>query len=577
MKLLFCLSALIWAAIAPLALADSAAWSATPTSSDWNTAANWTPATIPDGPDDIATFGVSNTTKVSIATSTTVDAIVFAANADAFTITASASLIISGGGVTNNSESSQSFTTTPGPNSSRAGLIEFTGTASIMGPTLITNNGSITNQGRAGTTFFLGNASAAGAGIVNNPGNGSIAEAGTTYFEDNSTAATAVISNFGNFPAAGFAAQTIFQGASTADHATFVNEGTGSGPSGATLFYDNSTAANAVFTNNNNGLTQFDGEGVSAGNAMIINNGATQAGSTIHGGRTIFYYGSDAGEATLIANGGSNGGVGGFIGFLQATAPNATFQLHGNGTLSPPPVIGSLEGDGVVSFGGGGGSFNNKHVAVGNSNQDTTFAGTFEEFADSGLKGSVEKVGSGKLVLTGSSTYKAGTTVTSGTLVVDNPAGSATGFGAVNVNGGTLGGTGNIAGAVTVGAGSGAGAILQPSVGLSQTVTLTIQSLLTFKADGTYTCKLSTQKRKADQVVASGVTIETGAQFNFTALARKRLATGTVFTVISNTSATPISGTFANLPDGSTLTAGRRTLVVSYTGGDGNDLTLTVQ
>jgi len=38
-----------------------------------------------------------------------------------------------------------------------------------------------------------------------------------------------------------------------------------------------------------------------------------------------------------------------------------------------------------------------------------------------------------------------------------------------------------------------------------------------------------------------------------------------------------ISGTFGNLADGSTLTAGRNNLLVSYTGGDGNDLTLTVQ
>ena len=37
------------------------------------------------------------------------------------------------------------------------------------------------------------------------------------------------------------------------------------------------------------------------------------------------------------------------------------------------------------------------------------------------------------------------------------------------------------------------------------------------------------------------------------------------------------TGTFANLADGSTLTAGRNKLLVSYTGGDGNDLTLAVQ
>ena len=77
-------------------------------------------------------------------------------------------------------------------------------------------------------------------------------------------------------------------------------------------------------------------------------------------------------------------------------------------------------------------------------------------------------------------------------------------------------------------------------------------------------------------MVANGVTIESGAQFSFVAVANKRLTAGTVFTAISNTSANPISGTFANLPDGSTFTVGRNSYQVSYSGGDGNDLTLTV-
>ena len=46
--------------------------------------------------------------------------------------------------------------------------------------------------------------------------------------------------------------------------------------------------------------------------------------------------------------------------------------------------------------------------------------------------------------------------------------------------------------------------------------------------------------------------------------------------MIKNTAATPISGTFANLPDGATITSGNNTFQVSYEGGDGNDLTLTV-
>jgi hypothetical protein len=51
---------------------------------------------------------------------------------------------------------------------------------------------------------------------------------------------------------------------------------------------------------------------------------------------------------------------------------------------------------------------------------------------------------------------------------------------------------------------------------------------------------------------------------------------GTVLTVISNTSADPISGTFANLPDGGIVTVNGNNLQASYSGGDGNDLTLTV-
>jgi hypothetical protein len=76
--------------------------------------------------------------------------------------------------------------------------------------------------------------------------------------------------------------------------------------------------------------------------------------------------------------------------------------------------------------------------------------------------------------------------------------------------------------------------------------------------------------------VARGVTINNGAQFFFTDHGSGTLPTGTVFTLISNTAITAISGTFANLSDGLIL-SGANTYRVSYHGGDGNDLTLTVQ
>ena len=76
--------------------------------------------------------------------------------------------------------------------------------------------------------------------------------------------------------------------------------------------------------------------------------------------------------------------------------------------------------------------------------------------------------------------------------------------------------------------------------------------------------------------MANGVTINSGALFSFIGLGSGTLTVGTVFTAISNASAAPISGTFANLADGATITVGSNTFQANYEGGDGNDLTLTV-
>jgi hypothetical protein len=47
-------------------------------------------------------------------------------------------------------------------------------------------------------------------------------------------------------------------------------------------------------------------------------------------------------------------------------------------------------------------------------------------------------------------------------------------------------------------------------------------------------------------------------------------------TLISNTSANPIKGTFGNLPDGSIVTINGNNFQASYSGGHGNDLTPTL-
>jgi hypothetical protein len=78
-------------------------------------------------------------------------------------------------------------------------------------------------------------------------------------------------------------------------------------------------------------------------------------------------------------------------------------------------------------------------------------------------------------------------------------------------------------------------------------------------------------------VVANGVTIEPGAQFNLNSIGDGKLHLGRILKVLSNNLfRTAISGSFANLIDGSTVTVGMNKFQVSYEGGDGNDLTLKV-
>jgi len=66
----------------------------------------------------------------------------------------------------------------------------------------------------------------------------------------------------------------------------------------------------------------------------------------------------------------------------------------------------------------------------------------------------IEKIGAGIVALSGANTYSGGTTVTTGTLLVNNLTGSGTGTGSVTVSSGAiLGGSGTISGATTIASG----------------------------------------------------------------------------------------------------------------------------
>ena len=535
----------------PLALqfahADSATWNLNPTNGDWYTAANWTPNTVPNGPGDIATFDVSTISDISPVPGTgsiEVDSIVFNPGASAYTITVpwylgepDYFLIISGTGIVNNSGVSQNFV-----NLEDDGVI-FENNATAGNLTVFSNPASANLDRSGGITFFLDNSNAGNGMFING---GDELAGGSTQFYDNSSA--------GN--------------------ATIINEAAGPGDSigGATYFFENATAGTATIINeggavadSGGGLTHFDNDATTA-DATVINNGGSVEGA--QGGSSDFL-GASPSNGTFIANGIFSGLGAGRIFFTDSAGGTPRIELFGTGALELGSriqsnlTIGSIEGDGFVFLGP-------KALIVGSNNLNTLFSGVI-----GGNRGSLTKIGTSTLELTGANTYTGGTTIEAGSLVINNTTGSGTGSGVVQVNAGRLGGRGTITGPVTVGTGSGPGALLAPGRRGGKPDTLIIQNALTFNSDATYYCGLNSRSVRADEVVADGVTIK-GAQFSLVGRGGLPLPEGTVLTVINNTSATPISGTFANLPDASTFTIHGNTFQISYEGGDGNDLTLTV-
>ena len=540
---------------------------------------------MPHLPSDVATFSVSNVTDITIKSSVEVGAVDFTAGASPFTVSAipGVTLTISGAGVSNASGIGQNFATSD--NSNGAGTIVFMGSATAGDGNTYTNNAhSNAIHGVAATEFF-GTSNAGTSTIINtNPG-GSFHAGGFTGFFDQSSAANSTIIN--EVPARGdvldaFPSNTFFADNSTAGNAILIAQGSphASGDTWSEIdFYDQSTADHATITLEGGGPvsggvagTIFFAGTATAGNASITMEGAPPGANEATFGQ--FLDSSTAGNATIVLENG--GGAGPSLSFFSTTSGGeAAFTVNGSAVLDmqfhsvPGMSVGSLAGDGNVSIGA-------LSLTVGTNNLDTEFAGTIDDGTHS--TGSLVKIGTGSLTLSGANTYDGGTTLSSGVLLVMNQSGSATGTGAVQVNSGTLGGSGIISGTATIGSSGGSSAFLAPAATTGKQMTLHLAGALTFKRGGTYTWTISSNRQEvlSDEVVANGVTIESGARFTVVPTVHGSLSQGTIFTVISNTAATPIAGTFANLADGITLDFGPNHLMVSYEGGDGNDLTFTV-
>jgi autotransporter-associated beta strand protein len=232
-----------------------------------------------------------------------------------------------------------------------------------------------------GYTFTVssGDLTVNGAGIANSSSSAPVISNSLNNFitfQNSATAGNATINNLSSF--------LFFRNSSTAANATITNTGT-------VEFHDTSTAGNANITTNGAGFRLRFLDNSSAGNAVINSNGIIDFVGT-----------PTAGSARIITTGGT---------------VNASAMTTG---LS----IGSLEGSAAVNLG-------SNQLTVGGLNLSAAMSGSI-----SGIGGSLVKIGSGTLTLTGTSIYDGGTTINGG--LINFSAANNFGTGQITLNGGGL-------------------------------------------------------------------------------------------------------------------------------------------
>src|SRR3989441_14347 len=260
--------------------------------------------------------------------------------------------------------------------------------------------------------------------------------------------------------------------------------------------------------------------------------------------------------ATTVSAGALRLGAANAVGSGSAVtvAAGATFDLNGFSD-----AIGSLAGAGTVTSGAAGAVT----LTAGGNNSSTTFPGVVQDGTGTEAR---TKAGTGTLILSGANPYTGSTTVSGGTLLVNGSQGSSP----VSLNGGTLGGTGTV-GVITSTASGGTVSPGQGGPGILNSGNVNWSSgspAFVVQLNGT------TPGTGYDQLNVTGTVILGGATLSGTAGFSPPPGTG--FTVINNDGADPVTGTFAGLPEGSTVLLSGQTFQISYVGGTGNDVVLTL-
>lgn len=211
--------------------------------------------------------------------------------------------------------------------------------------------------------------------------------------------------------------------------------------------------------------------------------------------------------------------------------------------------VGSVSGSGQITLGAG-------RLSSGGNNANTVYSGLI-----TGAGGRLTKNGTGTLSLTANNTYSGLTTVQEGFLLVGGtqPASPVQ----VNVSG-TLLSTGTVGHLTNYGIlapGASPGGMLASNVVIKSGA-----GVLAVEIQGP-------SSDQYDRVNARGLVDVTGGKLWLDV--GYPPTDGDQFLIVNNLGASPVVGTFTGLPEGARLTTNGLAFRVNYTGGDGNDITLT--
>lgn len=284
------------------------------------------------------------------------------------------------------------------------------------------------------------------------------------------------------------------------------------------------------------------------GGTTIVGDGVLTLAKTVGAGVTT----AIAGPLVIgDGSGAANSAVARMV-LSNQIADGVSVTLMGEGLLDlngRHDTIGPLAGGGTVSLGSG-------TLSAGGNNASTAYGGVI-----SGA-GGLTKIGTGTLTLSGTNSYTGATTIDAGTLLVN---GSQPGS-PVTLAGGILGGSGSVGAIVatsgTVSPGQSPGQLS------SRDVTLTGSTAYTVEVNGTAAGTTYDQLNVTGAVTLGGAALNLSLGFP--------AQPGNAFTIIANDGGEAVSGTFAGLPPGAVIAQNDVLVQISYTGGSGNDVVLTV-